>query len=90
MKYRCTNCGKKNDRECEADGRFVCDCGHAQTIVTAAPCSLRGEEKRLVLCESCTGSVRVKVYACEVFNECSMSKDVGVAICAGCKSRSPQ
>lgn len=54
------------------------------------PCKHKGETVLgNILCRPCGGSVRIKTYACNVFGECSISKDVGVACCATCPKWEP-
>lgn len=50
-------------------------------------CIHRGDELRRVGCQTCRGSVQVKIYACAVFSECSLSANAGVKCCAGCGER---
>lgn len=45
------------------------------------PCAHLGAERRRVQCQSCGGNVQVKVFACAVHGECTLSKDVGVKVC---------
>lgn len=49
-----------------------------------SPCIHRGEEVRRAECVTCTGRVRIKIFACSVYGECSLEKDVGVKVCQGC------
>jgi hypothetical protein len=66
------------------------NCGVARPAVERPPCLLRGEETRRVLCESCCGRVLVKVFACGLHGECTVSKAAaGVARCYVCPDHVP-
>ncbi len=63
----------KFGRECD------CDLDHSD-------CAARGEEVRREKCDGCRGAVQVKVFACELKNECTLSSVVpGIACCALCR-----
>ncbi len=51
----------------------------------ARPCIHIGDETRRVECPSCSGRVRVKIFACAVHGECAPVKSLdGVACCRVC------
>jgi FkbM family methyltransferase len=66
---------------------------HGWLVATHAPpeplaCVHRGEVVRTAVCEPC-GGVLVKVQACDLHCECTLStKDFGVTRCANCPDRS--
>lgn len=40
----------------------------------------------MIVCETCKGKERIKVFKCQVHGECTLAKFVGVAVChPGCK-----
>lgn len=47
-------------------------------------CSHRHSEESTVLCPTCNGSVRVKVFGCKLHKQCTVSRSVGLACCATC------
>jgi hypothetical protein len=50
-----------------------------------ADCRHRGAELRQVECASCGGNVRIKVFACALFGECTLGKPLpGVPTCEAC------
>ena len=50
------------------------------------PCAHLGAEVRQLVCETCTGKTRIKVFACAIHGECTVGKQLeGLACCAGCK-----
>jgi hypothetical protein len=49
-----------------------------------ADCVHRGGELRREQCESCTGRIQVKIFACTVHSECTLGSLPGVLRCAGC------
>lgn len=54
-------------------------------IVSLEPCIHLGEETGRIECPSCSGTVRVKTFACEIHGECTLSKALNeLACCAGC------
>jgi hypothetical protein len=56
-----------------------------------APCKFRGEPIRLVICQSCASKPRIKTFACELFQECTIGKEVApLACCATCKKYEPK
>ena len=53
-------------------------------------CTLRGEQLRLEDCKSCEGNVRVKVFACPLFSECTIRPVEEVEhACTTCLERQP-
>ncbi len=46
---------------------------------------------RYLPCKSCCGSVQIKVYGCEIHNECSFYEKAGhrIKYCFGCEQREP-
>lgn len=83
-----------------ANGRFMCSaCSyewHNSRLHRNCPKSTRkrrsesscvhlGNEVRRQLCESCGGSVAIKVFACAVHGEATIGKDLhGLACCGTC------
>lgn len=55
------------------------------------PCRHLGEERRQVTCPTCHGSVRLKVFGCEVFQECVRGLSVeGLTSCVICPRYDPR
>ena len=52
--------------------------------VPGSLCSHRGESTRVVECKACKGTVKLKVFACDVHGECTLKKNVGLHVCLGC------
>lgn len=52
----------------------------------SAACRYRGDTLRTVLCPTCAGTVKVKVFACLLHGECTISKPVGPPTCQLCPS----
>lgn len=53
--------------------------------VNKKTCRHAGDVLRTELCKKCGGSVKIKVFACELHGECSMQKEIqGIACCAKC------
>ena len=52
-------------------------------------CGHRGGEIEKRQCPTCSGHVMVKLFACTVHGECSISKSVGAKVCHGCKDQIP-
>lgn len=50
-------------------------------------CIHRGDVVRTVGCETCSGSVQLKVFSCDVHEVCSLSPKAGVKVCQGCAER---
>ncbi|MFQ5732191.1 MAG: hypothetical protein ACE5KM_09570 [Planctomycetaceae bacterium] len=49
------------------------------------PCRHQGEHLRVQQCRSCAGSVRLKVFACPLHDECTIGKTIsGIACCTLC------
>lgn len=50
------------------------------------PCEYRGEATgETVHCKTCGGGVKLKLYGCKVFGECTLGKKVdGIGCCKGC------
>lgn len=71
--------------------RALADAGEAGWQVSLAACVHRGAETRRVKCDDCKKSTTIKVFACELFSECSIAKKLpGIACCATCGDyRSP-
>ena len=55
--------------------RELCGAATAQTPRPAL-CQHLGKERRQVVCPTCQGSVRLKVYGCELFQECVLGLSV--------------
>lgn len=63
-------------RECRTDQKQNTDCRH------------RGEEIRREQCPSCSGVVQVKVFACSLHGECTMSKQINqLKNCSNCSDK---
>lgn len=58
-------------------------------VVRGWPCVHRGEALSHVDCPTCTGAVRLTVYACWARGDCTLAKDVGRPVCATCPDRQP-
>lgn len=61
-------------------------------MVETTTCSHRAERyHRLQLCPSCGGTVKLKVFACEVYGECTLQKPLeGLQCCGGCPDYLPE
>ena len=57
----------------------------AGTVDRTGLCAHRGESTRAVECESCRGSVKVKVFECAQHGECTIKKRVcDIKVCYEC------
>ncbi len=55
-------------------------------IAKRGPCKHLGDEVRREQCDSCSGKVLLKIFACEVHGECTTQKPLpGVPCCGGCE-----
>lgn len=54
-------------------------------------CIHRGSELEAIQCQTCSGKVLVKTWACEIHTKCSLYKGIGdvIKICKGCEDLSP-
>jgi len=50
-------------------------------------CQHRGAEIERRPCKTCSGTVSVKVFECSLHGACSLTRPVGVNVCAGCPDR---
>ena len=56
----------------------------------SVPCRHLGTELRQEPCETCRGSVRIKVFGCHLFQECVRGRSVGgLTTCTTCAEYSP-
>jgi len=56
--------------------------GPGQTRVTRqTPCRHKGEHVDEVLCKSCQGHVRIKIFSCQLHGRCSLSTKVAAFVC---------
>ena len=91
--FRC-KCGKVNGkhRPTELEPETI---SSGQVVRIPSPAKLRvvdcihrGDELRRMDCYSCRGSVKVKVFRCEVHGECTLAKIKGLddppQVCRGC------
>ena len=54
-------------------------------------CRYLGNAVRCQQCESCQGTVRIKIRACELYGECTIGKKLdSIACCAMCDSYEKQ
>jgi hypothetical protein len=67
-------------------------CGEKPGVSYVARCKFIGDATGAVVeCETCTGSTRIKLYQCELHEQCSIGKKLpGVATCASCPDYKPQ
>ncbi len=82
------NCTKEKSEQYRAmwDGRKN-DPGYTPPPIPqrTAPCVYRGEATRSQECPTCSGNVRVKIFACPLHKECTIAKQLeGVACCGSC------
>lgn len=50
-----------------------------------AACTHRGKATGTQTCPTCSGTVKVKVFACPIHQQCTISKRIeGIACCAAC------
>ena len=69
-----------------------CGCGETvyrdnakHQLIPSNPCMHRGESTRAVECNSCKGMVKVKVFPCDLHEECTIKKRAGdLKTCYGC------
>jgi hypothetical protein len=55
-----------------------------------ARCIHKGNLRRTVSCETCKGSVKVKVFDCDELGECTVQKQIsGIALCLACDRHVP-
>jgi orotate phosphoribosyltransferase len=85
--YRCPNC------ELVLTARQVPH--HKCTRAAAAPplraCQHLGPELRRAPCATCSGSVQIKVFGCDLHGECAIGKSPqGVRSCTGCADYLPR
>lgn len=53
-------------------------------------CRHRGDEVRQEQCDTCAGRVMIKIFACELHQQCSLVKQLdGVVKCETCSDRRP-
>ena len=74
---RCIICGKRYPPTPDPPERFHATC-------SALPCIHLGPERRREECDSCNGSVQIKVYACAVHGECAKSAKLKSVIHCPC------
>jgi hypothetical protein len=88
--FQCLTCGMVTQTDRLDQFCLKEDQAQAQAAQDS-PCAKRGEEIRLQKCPTCCGgSVKIKVFACSEFGECSIAKKLdGVACCAGCSAYTP-
>ena len=56
-----------------------------RSAAVSSACIHRGDELRNELCPTCRGGVKVKVFACGVFGECTIGKRMSqIACCSTC------
>lgn len=54
-------------------------------------CRFRGEEIGLKACETCTGKTKIKLFACSMFEQCTIGKRFEeIAGCSSCPSFLPK
>ena len=73
----------------EKDGDHITETTDAMlaslALAPSSPCTHRGESEKSVACESCCGSVKVKVFQCDLHEECTIKKRAGeLKTCLGC------
>lgn len=55
-------------------------------VAQSRDCRHRGSESRRVECPTCSGTVRIKVFACSLKGECTLGQPVdGIPCCATCE-----
>jgi hypothetical protein len=70
--------------------RLVAECGSSAPRIDYSLCQHRGDELRREQCETCCGTVRIKVYDCAIHVECTIDQRLeNVTGCNGCKEYSP-
>lgn len=83
-KFACIHCGFTQHRSAIPVLPY-----NRQCTKPLPPCTHIGDTLRTVDCPTCSGRVKVKVFACSVHGECTLGKSVdGVACCLGCKDHS--
>lgn len=79
-RVRCKRCNTLYAPTPDPPERF-----HAQCSAAVLPCAHKGPEIRQQVCPTCTGSVRLKVFACAEHGECTAIKALeDVQGCAMC------
>lgn len=78
---------KGNPAAQQRPSRFGQPQGTHTSQVLLTGCTQRGGIKRTVRCSSCAGTVSLKVFHCEVHDECALAEGAGVKVCSGCNER---
>lgn len=53
---------------------------------TTKKCSNLKEEINLIECDSCSGSVKIKIFECSIHKECTIAKQIeNIKCCQTCK-----
>lgn len=61
------------------------------TVSRKKDCRHLGAQLRLTDCPTCSGRVQVKVFACEVYGECTLAKKVDdLGCCQTCEYYEPR
>lgn len=80
-RLHCATCGYTTRPTIVKPERYVRECS---TDWQKSECPHRKELLRLEPCEGCRGEVKIKVFACERYGECTISKAIpGVHVCDG-------
>lgn len=86
IRYQCSRCGATTAPLPPPPARIARTCQRP-----ADDCLHRGEEIRTADCPTCSGHVRVKVFACAIHSECTLAKPLpGIACCQGCGDYAPR
>ena len=79
--FKCDICGYPLKLDYTSPPYHKCGPPTHRDKTKSADCTHRGDELRMEQCKTCQGNVRVKVFACAVHGECTLAKQVGVAVC---------
>jgi hypothetical protein len=63
---------------------------NCQRVDRSSPCQHLGDKLGTQECQGCQGTVRIKLFACEVHGQCTLGKKLdGTACCANCLDYQP-
>lgn len=84
----CVNDACENTLKSTEPERCIANCTGPPTHrdkTKSFDCSHRGEALRTIDCKGCRGNTRIKVFECTIHTECTLAKQVGVAVCKTCE-----
>lgn len=88
-KWKCARCGLETAPSPFDASRIRSEC--ATSVGAVETCAHLGEATgRTIKCGGCKGGVKIKVFECGKFGECTIEKAVGLPTCAGCQAATPR